>query len=275
MGPLMIPKHPFCLKEQKSPKGWGQYIKGASAIFAWQISKGEKVIVLTPPPPERFHPSGQTNYQTIEEPILKRLRGDGIELRIEMVHPMIKEAEHFIYQMWPNNDTHIWIERFGSMVRGTPCWRLVKATSKQAGSKDSKVHAVIYTTIEIAKDVDFEGNERSVLKNTKASEKEASKARKALEKKASKEKAFNDKALKEEALKTKALMKKASKEAKALEKKEKKKKKKKDKVLKKKVAKEKAANEKAANEKAANEKALKANVSRKAKVVKEKASKKA
>lgn len=72
MGPLMNPDDPLCLKKKKkSPGGWSKYIKGASAIFAWRISRGERVLVLSPPPPERFHPSGRTDYQLIEEPILK------------------------------------------------------------------------------------------------------------------------------------------------------------------------------------------------------------
>lgn len=46
-------------------------MKGASAIFAWFVSRGEKVTVLSPPPPSRFHPIGLTNFQEIEKPILK------------------------------------------------------------------------------------------------------------------------------------------------------------------------------------------------------------
>jgi hypothetical protein len=65
MGSLMDLSHPLCLRNQKSSKAWGKYIKGASAIFALYISRGERLIVLSPPPPERFHPSGQTNYQAI------------------------------------------------------------------------------------------------------------------------------------------------------------------------------------------------------------------
>jgi hypothetical protein len=67
IGPLTTLEHPLCLKRQKSSGGWSKYIKGASAVFAWHILRGERVIVLSPPPPERFHPSGQTNYQAIEE----------------------------------------------------------------------------------------------------------------------------------------------------------------------------------------------------------------
>jgi hypothetical protein len=66
MGPLMTPRHPPYLRIPKPEKGPSKYIKGASAVFALHISRGEKVTVLSPPPPERFHPSGLTNYQAIE-----------------------------------------------------------------------------------------------------------------------------------------------------------------------------------------------------------------
>ncbi|PVH67949.1 hypothetical protein DL98DRAFT_397851, partial [Cadophora sp. DSE1049] len=108
MGPLMTPEHPLCLRRHKSSVGWSKYIKGASAVFAWHILRGERVIVLSPPPPERFHPSGQTNYQAIEEPILKEEKEGGARLRLEMVHPIVEGAEDFIYQMWPVDQTNTW-----------------------------------------------------------------------------------------------------------------------------------------------------------------------
>lgn len=57
MGPLMRENHPNCLKSKKSQHQWSQYMRGASAIFAWHIARGETVTMLSPPPPERFHPS--------------------------------------------------------------------------------------------------------------------------------------------------------------------------------------------------------------------------
>jgi hypothetical protein len=105
MGALMDLSHPLCLRNQKSSDAWSKYIKGASAIFAWYISRGERVTVLSPPPPERFHPSGQTNYQAIEEPIVKGLLGTSTVSRIEMVHPTIKGAEDVYYQIWPVDNT--------------------------------------------------------------------------------------------------------------------------------------------------------------------------
>ncbi|KAH8650382.1 hypothetical protein BGZ60DRAFT_335665, partial [Tricladium varicosporioides] len=126
MGPLMAPDHPLCSRRQKSSGEWSKYIKSASAIFAWHISRGERVIVLSPPPPERFHPSGKTNYQAIEEPILKRKRDGDTRLRLEMVHPMVEGAEDFIYQIWPVDQTNTWIERFGTRPSKARCWRSVK-----------------------------------------------------------------------------------------------------------------------------------------------------
>ena len=97
--------HPLCLQNQKSSNAWGKYVKGASAIFACYILRGERVTILSPPPPDRFHPSGQTNYQAIEEPIVKGLLGTSTVSRIEMVHPTVKGAEDTYYQIWPVDDT--------------------------------------------------------------------------------------------------------------------------------------------------------------------------
>jgi hypothetical protein len=105
MGPLMDLSHPLCLRSQKSSDAWSKYVKGASALFAWYISRGERVTVLSPPPPERFHLSGQTNYQVIEGPIVKGMLGTSAVSRIEMVHPTVKEAENISYQIWPVDDT--------------------------------------------------------------------------------------------------------------------------------------------------------------------------
>ncbi|PVI01748.1 hypothetical protein DM02DRAFT_508964, partial [Periconia macrospinosa] len=108
MGPLMAKYSPLILKKKKSSKKRRLYIKGASAVFAWRILRGEKVTVLTPPPPERFHPSGLTTYQAIEEPILKWAMRDKNAFRIEMVHPTVRGAEEFRYQVWPVDETVAW-----------------------------------------------------------------------------------------------------------------------------------------------------------------------
>lgn len=116
MGPLMDEKHPECLKLKKSHRQWSRYVHGASAIFAWRIAQGEKVTLLSPPPPERFHPSGLSYYQLIEEPIIRGLLDQNSVQKIIITHPMIKENEdeEFYYELWPNDRSEKWLERFGS-----------------------------------------------------------------------------------------------------------------------------------------------------------------
>ncbi|EFR04884.1 hypothetical protein MGYG_07885 [Nannizzia gypsea CBS 118893] len=127
MGSLMEKNDPSCLKSKMSPKRWSKYMKGASAIFAYYISQGATVIVLTPPPPFKFHPSGRTNYQAIEEPILKGAFGDAVS-QIQMVHPTVKGAEHSSYQAWPLDKTCVWIANFGdTLAMKEPHWRSVCA----------------------------------------------------------------------------------------------------------------------------------------------------
>ncbi|KAJ5240379.1 uncharacterized protein N7469_001970 [Penicillium citrinum] len=113
MGPLMEHEHPQCLWSQKSDKQWSRYMKGASAMFAYHIAQdGGVVTVLSPPPPGRYNPYGGSNYQTLEEPILKGVLGPRVT-RIEMVHPTIVDAEDFRYQLWPHDQRNIWRDRFG------------------------------------------------------------------------------------------------------------------------------------------------------------------
>jgi hypothetical protein len=180
MGPLMTPGHPLCLKSQKSSGGWSKYIKGASALFAWHILRGERVIVLSPPPPERFHPSGQTNYQAIEEPILKREKEGGTRLRLEMVHPMVKGAEDFIYQIWPVDQTNSWVERFGTLAQGVRCWRLVKGISEKARVKDTSKYAVKDGVITRAQKSEFDENNLLLKEQAALKQKKALKAKAAL-----------------------------------------------------------------------------------------------
>jgi hypothetical protein len=129
MGSLMDPEHPKCLKNAKTTKNWSKYVKGASALFAWHISRGEMVTVLLPPPPERFHPSGLTNYQAIEEPIVKGENGGRAVLRIEIVHPTVHGAENFRYQVWPVDETCKWIEHFG-ILNMKRRWREIRINSE-------------------------------------------------------------------------------------------------------------------------------------------------
>jgi hypothetical protein len=114
MGPLMDIKHPDCLKLRKNNQQWSNYIHGASAIFAWRIAQGEKVTLLSPPLPERFHPSGLSYYQLIEDPIIRGLLDQNAVQKIIIVHPMIKESNEFLYELWPYDRRDMWEERFGS-----------------------------------------------------------------------------------------------------------------------------------------------------------------
>ncbi|KAF4979358.1 hypothetical protein FZEAL_4399 [Fusarium zealandicum] len=137
LGPLLDPSHPKCPNKEKSPKGWAKYIHGASVIFAWHISQGDLVTVLSQPPPQRFHPSGQSFYQSVEEPIVKGKLGNTPVKKIVVVHPTVVVqatpahpsvvgVAEFSYEMWPRDERSLWIKKFG-----TPdiviYWRPVKA----------------------------------------------------------------------------------------------------------------------------------------------------
>lgn len=135
MGPLMQKESPSTRKKKKSNAQWSLYIKGASAIFAWRILRGEKVTVLSPPPPERFHPSSLTNYQAIEEPILKWAMRDDNAFRIEMVHPTVRGAEDFRYQVWPVDETIAWIAKFGAVAIKKWHWRVIGSNPRQSEMK--------------------------------------------------------------------------------------------------------------------------------------------
>lgn len=126
MGPLMDTQHSSCLKPKKSPRQWGLYIKGASALFACHITRSSRVTVLSPPPPEKLNPSGHTNYQLIEEPILKGMIGSRSVGRIQMVHPTVEGAEEFSYQSWPVDRTEDWTEKFPHPTIARTSWRTVK-----------------------------------------------------------------------------------------------------------------------------------------------------
>ncbi|KAJ5375427.1 hypothetical protein N7517_007433 [Penicillium concentricum] len=114
MGPLMDTQNPNCLRLRKGPRQWSNYIHGASAIFAWRIAQGDTVTLLSPPPPERFHPSGLSYYQAIEEPIIRGLIDQKAVHKINIAHPMSKGSDEFLYELWPNDRSDKWRERFGS-----------------------------------------------------------------------------------------------------------------------------------------------------------------
>ena len=160
MGPLMAKNSPSTLEKRKDSKKWSLYIKGASAVFAWRILRGEKVTVLSPPPPERFHPSGLTNYQAIEEPILKWAMGAENAFRIEMVHPTVKGAEEFRYQVWPVDETVAWIARFGTVTIEKQLWRKMSFNSRQS---ETKRRLVEIARAPHSKETNGEGKQRNTL----------------------------------------------------------------------------------------------------------------
>ncbi|KAF4783257.1 hypothetical protein HER10_EVM0007921 [Colletotrichum scovillei] len=125
MGPLMDSNNPLCLRQTKSSCAWSKYIKGASLVFAWRISQGSYTTVLTPPPPERFHPDGLTNWQDIEEPVLKGRLGTPTSCAILLVHPAVQEAQNFRYQVWPVDYTDEWLKRFKVNQASIRTWRTI------------------------------------------------------------------------------------------------------------------------------------------------------
>lgn len=125
MGPLLNPMDRSYARKNRSPKAWRRYMKGASAIFAWHITRGEYVTILTPPPPERFHPSGLTSFQAIEEPILKGAISNHAVLRIDIAHPNVKGGGDYTYQLWPADEIDTWKQVLGSATSKQRCWRAV------------------------------------------------------------------------------------------------------------------------------------------------------
>jgi hypothetical protein len=101
-------------------------MKGASAIFAWYITTGEYVTILSPPPPERFHPSGFTNFQAFEEPILKGAISNHAVLRIDIVHPDVRGGEEYTYQLWPVDEIDAWKQVLGETASIQRRWRATK-----------------------------------------------------------------------------------------------------------------------------------------------------
>ena len=81
---------------------------------------GGTVTVVTPPPPERFNPHGGTNYQAVEEPILKGERGSCCVKKIELVHPTVPGAEEFCYEIWPEDETDSWTAKFAKASKSAP-----------------------------------------------------------------------------------------------------------------------------------------------------------
>ncbi|KAL6918907.1 hypothetical protein FSST1_002933 [Fusarium sambucinum] len=131
MGPLLRFDDPDCCCCRKTKKSRSNYIHGASVVFAWFISQGDLVTVLSQPPPQRFHPTGQSFYQLYEEPIIKGMLGNRPVTRIVVAHPTIQSALDFTYEMWPHDELSLWTNSFG-MQDIVIYWRTVKTTKKAA-----------------------------------------------------------------------------------------------------------------------------------------------
>ncbi|EJT82332.1 hypothetical protein GGTG_02306 [Gaeumannomyces tritici R3-111a-1] len=112
LGPLIDPNHPEFAVSTSSKKSKRNFMHGASALFAQHISNhSTEVALLCPPPPVMFNPNGRTYYQDIEEPIITKF-GFNRNLRIFAVHPSVKEASGFCYEIWPTDRTYEWHQRF-------------------------------------------------------------------------------------------------------------------------------------------------------------------
>ncbi|WQF76622.1 hypothetical protein CDEST_01636 [Colletotrichum destructivum] len=115
------------LETSKKRKKRSKFMKGVSAIFSWFISQGDWVGILLPLPPQQFHPSGSTSLQDLEIPIVKGLLRGGCVQRIGVFHPEAATitAKSSSHQLWPNDETRSWIERFGAATKAR-FWRAVK-----------------------------------------------------------------------------------------------------------------------------------------------------
>ncbi|KIL89239.1 hypothetical protein FAVG1_07633 [Fusarium avenaceum] len=100
LGPLLRTDDPDCCYCQKTKTKRSNYIHGASIVFAWFISQGDLVTILSQPPPQRFHPTGRTFYQLYEEPLIKGMLGNRPVTRIVVAHPTIQSALDFTLQLF-------------------------------------------------------------------------------------------------------------------------------------------------------------------------------
>ncbi|KAJ3543998.1 hypothetical protein NM208_g3278 [Fusarium decemcellulare] len=132
-----------------------KYMRGASALFAWFITADDVVTILCPPPPERFNPAGRTNMQLVELPILIGMIGGRSVRRIDVIHPMVKDAEDFAYQLWPVDEVQVWIEEFVEATIPRTLWQQRARTSQvrqieeflrsiSSDSEDDAIYHVVF-----------------------------------------------------------------------------------------------------------------------------------
>lgn len=65
------------------------------------------------PPPDRFVPSGLTDYQAIERLIIQGEISQYTIHQIILAHLTVTESEEFLYEMWPEDKRSTWIQKFG------------------------------------------------------------------------------------------------------------------------------------------------------------------
>jgi hypothetical protein len=126
MGPLMRHRRAGAAKTKHGMLM--EYMRGASAVFTWYAARNRTVLGLTPPPPERFHPSGLTNFQAAEVPVIIECARLYLEnFRVMLLHPTVEGAEDLSYQIWPIDETTIWTAQFGTNFPREIGWRCIKA----------------------------------------------------------------------------------------------------------------------------------------------------
>lgn len=109
MGPLFSDRDIGSARYGKSANAWSKYMKAASGRFAEFACRGNRhTVVLTKPPPNIYSSRVRSNYRDLEEPILKGVFGGPGTAQIEYVHPTIKDAATFQYQVWPLDRSSTW-----------------------------------------------------------------------------------------------------------------------------------------------------------------------
>ncbi|KAF5012727.1 hypothetical protein FDECE_1220 [Fusarium decemcellulare] len=141
MGPLMKRDDSPCFKAGNGKGSLTRYMRGASALFAWHITADDVVTILCPPPPDRLNPGGGTNMQLVELPILTGMIGGRSVTRIDLIHPEVKGAEDFRYQLWPVDEVHIWIQEFAKATIPRTMW-LQRARTSQVRQIEEMLRSI-------------------------------------------------------------------------------------------------------------------------------------
>lgn len=128
LGPLLEEGNPQYLKAGMTPARTQKFMRGAGALFTWYISLGGEVTIVCRPPPERFNPGLHTNFQQNELPIL-RTAIETSSLVVYMVHPDVERATDPPYQVWPHDETQMWIDKYGKDPYPRRPWRSVSKES--------------------------------------------------------------------------------------------------------------------------------------------------